>query len=43
MFIIGAVGGAWDMVYMNRITNYAILKYKRRFLVKKMGKTEDKI
>ena len=43
MFIIGAVGGAWDMVYMNRITNYAILKYKRRFLVKKMGETEDKI
>lgn len=37
MFIIGAVGGAWDVVYMNRITDYAILKYKRRFLVDKFG------
>ncbi len=37
MFIVGAVGGAWDVVYMNRITDYAILKYKRRFLVKKLG------
>ena len=37
MFIVGAIGGAWDVVYMNRITDYAILKYKRRFLVKKLG------
>lgn len=36
MFIIGAVGGAWDVVYMNRITDYAILKYRRRFLVDKI-------
>lgn len=35
MFIIGAVGGAYDVIYMNRITNYAILKYKRRFLINK--------
>lgn len=35
MFIVGAVGGAYDVVYMNRITDYAILKYKRRFLINK--------
>lgn len=40
MFLVGAVGGAWDVVYMNRITDYAILKYKRRFLVKKLGELE---
>lgn len=36
MFVVGAVGGAWDVVYMNRITDYAILKYKRRFLTGKL-------
>ena len=24
IFVVGAVGGAWDVVYMNRITDYAI-------------------
>lgn len=41
MFIVGAVGGAWDVVYMNRITDYAILKYKRRFLVNRMKNAEQ--
>ena len=36
IFVVGAVGGVWDVVYMNRITDYAILKYKRRFLADKM-------
>lgn len=30
--IVGAVGGAYDMVYMKQITEYANLKYHRRFL-----------
>lgn len=33
--IVGALGGAYDIVYVNRISNYAVLKYKRRFLIKK--------
>ena len=34
--IVGAVGGAYDVIYMNQITEYAKLKYERRFLEKKM-------
>ena len=30
--VVGAVGGAYDPVYIDRITRYAGLKYKRRFL-----------
>ena len=30
--IVGAVGGAFDVIYMNRINKYAELKYRRRFL-----------
>ena len=33
--VIGAVGGAYDVVYMKRITEYAMLKYQRRFLKRK--------
>ena len=33
--LVGAVGGAYDVVYLKRITEYANLKYKKRFLVKK--------
>ena len=33
--IVGAVGGAYDVVYLKRIVEYANLKYKKRFLVKK--------
>lgn len=30
--IVGAVGGAYDPIYIDRITKYAHMKYKRRFL-----------
>lgn len=33
--VVGAVGGAYDVVYLKKITEYANLKYKRRFLLKK--------
>lgn len=33
--IVGVVGGAYDVVYLKKITEYANLKYKRRFLLKK--------
>lgn len=32
--VVGVVGGMYDAVYMKRITDYAKLKYKRRFLKK---------
>lgn len=31
--VIGIVGGMSDIIYIKRITDYAILKYKRRFLL----------
>lgn len=31
--VVGAVGGAYDAIYMNKITKYAQLKYHRRFLI----------
>ena len=33
--LVGAVGGIYDAVYLKRITEYANLKYKKRFLLKK--------
>lgn len=30
--IVGAVGGAYDIIYMNNISKYARMKYKKRFL-----------
>ena len=30
--IVGAVGGAYDPIYIDRITRYASMKYNRRFL-----------
>lgn len=33
--IVGAVGGAYDVVYLKKITEYANLKYKKRFLLRK--------
>ncbi len=36
--LVGAVGGAYDVVYLKKITEYANLKYKKRFLLRK--KTE---
>lgn len=35
--VVGAVGGAYDALYMRRISKYAELKYRRRFYLKKMG------
>lgn len=31
--IVGAVGGAYDVIYMNSISQYARMKYKKRFLM----------
>jgi hypothetical protein len=31
--VVGAIGGASDFIYMERISDYAVLKYQRRFLV----------
>ncbi len=33
--IVGAVGGAFDAVYMRRISQYARLKYQKRFLLER--------
>ena len=30
--IVGAVGGAYDAIYMKKILKYAEIKYHRRFL-----------
>ena len=35
---VGAVGGAYNAIYMRRISKYAELKYRRRFYLGKMGK-----
>ncbi len=35
--IIGVAGGIFNPVYINRISNYAVLKYRRRFLRKKVS------
>ncbi len=34
--VVGAVGGVYDAIYMNRITEYAEVKYRKRFLTKKV-------
>ena len=31
--LVGAVGGAYDVVYMKQISAYARLKYQRRLLL----------
>ena len=33
--IAGAIGGFYDVVYLKNITEYADIKYKRRFLEKR--------
>ena len=38
--IVGAVGGIYDTVYMKQITEYASLKYRRRFLIKRIRKVQ---
>ncbi len=30
--IVGIAGGIFDPIYVNRISDYAVLKYRRRFL-----------
>lgn len=35
--IVGAAGGAYDVIYMKQIINYAKMKYKRRFYSKRIG------
>lgn len=30
--VVGVVGGAYDAIYMNRITEYAVMKYRHRYL-----------
>ena len=34
--IIGMAGGIFDPIYINRISDYAVLKYRRRFLRRNM-------
>ena len=34
--VAGVVGGISDVIYQKKITDYAVLKYKRRFLAKHM-------
>lgn len=36
--VVGVVGGAYDAVYMKQITEYANIKYKRRFIARKSKK-----
>ena len=36
--IVGAVGGFYDTAYMKQITEYASLKYRRRFILKQIKK-----
>lgn len=38
--VAGVVGGAYDMIYLNRITKYADLKYQRRFLFSKFQRVD---
>ena len=33
--VVGVVGGVSDMLYQKKISDYAEIKYKRRFLEKK--------
>lgn len=37
--IVGAVGGAYDAIYMKRINEYAELKYRRRFYTEHKSKS----
>lgn len=34
--IVGAVGGAYDAIYINQVASYARMKYEKRFLYDKM-------
>lgn len=39
--LVGAVGGAYDVVYMKKINTFARLKYKRRFLSGRKNEGEN--
>ena len=41
--VVGAVGGAYDVVYLKQITEYANLKYERRFLEMLGRKAKQKV
>lgn len=36
--IAGIVGGVWDAIYLKQVTDYAFMKYQRRFLQKNTDK-----
>ena len=40
--VVGAVGGAFDVIYTKHITEYANIKYRRRFLRDKIKNKESK-
>ena len=40
--IVGAIGGAYDIVYMKRVSEYAKLKYNRRLLLRKKKSKEER-
>lgn len=42
-FIIGIAGGIFDPVYVNRISDYAVLKYRRRFLKRKIAEEASRL
>lgn len=37
--VVGVIGGASDFIYMERISDYAVLKYQRRFLTDQLRAT----
>ncbi|MDD6042925.1 MAG: EcsC family protein, partial [Eubacteriaceae bacterium] len=40
--VVGAVGGAYDAIYMDKVSRYAQLKYRRRYLRTKIKGEEIK-
>ena len=36
--VVGVIGGVYDVIYMKKITEYAELKYRRRFYNKMVKK-----
>ena len=40
-FVVGIAGGVFDPIYVNRISNYAVLKYRRRFLRSRMSEKDE--
>ncbi|MBQ8597143.1 MAG: EcsC family protein, partial [Lachnospiraceae bacterium] len=35
--IVGAAGGAYDVIYMKQVVKYAEMKYRRRFYTKRIN------